>query len=333
MQPTEPVVVTQQCGHRRGRSGGPLRVAVGDRAGLRRRPPDHRRRRGPQSDSRAVERTVPFGLICFSVVTVRYALHGHTPDDVTGHRARARWYITKTEPSYDDMTINLRRVIIAARFRTPCLSRPPRKKPGPSSPPGQPRRDLINKICETRGMGEEYPGTAAVVMEEDHGDGPPHDRDPPTPVRWVGWRRSATCRGRRSRRRRFRAWSRRSARRSRRRSWGCRRARRSCWRPCSRPAAGRSRRPGAGPAADLGAQGGQVAGIRRPDPVHELRSFGPADRGRRFGHVARRGARVRGWATNRDTWVRQRARLTVPPMFGQCFRSRSNDSNRPKATA
>ena len=32
---------------------------------------------------RAVERTVPFGLICFSVVTVWYALHGHAPDDVT----------------------------------------------------------------------------------------------------------------------------------------------------------------------------------------------------------------------------------------------------------
>jgi DDE superfamily endonuclease len=28
---------------------------------------------------RAVERTVPFGLICFSVVTVWYALHGHAP--------------------------------------------------------------------------------------------------------------------------------------------------------------------------------------------------------------------------------------------------------------
>ena len=53
---------------------------------------------------RAVEQTLPFGLICFSVVTVWYALHGHTPDDVTGHRARARWYTTKTEPSYDDMT-------------------------------------------------------------------------------------------------------------------------------------------------------------------------------------------------------------------------------------
>ena len=69
---------------------------------------------------RAVERTVPFGLICFSVVTVWYALHGHAPDDVAGHRARARWYTTKTEPSYDDMAVKLRRVIIAARFRGPC---------------------------------------------------------------------------------------------------------------------------------------------------------------------------------------------------------------------
>ena len=69
---------------------------------------------------RAVERTVPFGLICFSVVTVWYALHGHAPDDVTSHRARARWYTTKTEPSYDDMAVKLRRVIIAARFRSPC---------------------------------------------------------------------------------------------------------------------------------------------------------------------------------------------------------------------
>src|SRR6185312_5454202 len=33
---------------------------------------------------RAVERTVPFGLICFSVVTLWYALHGHCVDDVAG---------------------------------------------------------------------------------------------------------------------------------------------------------------------------------------------------------------------------------------------------------
>jgi len=63
---------------------------------------------------------VPFGLICFSVVTLWYALHGHAPDDVASHRVRARWYTTKTEPSYDDMAIKLRRVIIAARFRGPC---------------------------------------------------------------------------------------------------------------------------------------------------------------------------------------------------------------------
>ena len=68
----------------------------------------------------AVERTVAFGLICFSVVTLWYALHGHTPQDVTGHRTRARWYTTKTEPSYDDMAVKLRRVIIADRFRGPC---------------------------------------------------------------------------------------------------------------------------------------------------------------------------------------------------------------------
>jgi hypothetical protein len=61
-----------------------------------------------------------FGLICFSVVTLWYALHGHAPADVASHRARARWYTTKTEPSYDDMTIKLRRVIIAARFHSPC---------------------------------------------------------------------------------------------------------------------------------------------------------------------------------------------------------------------
>jgi hypothetical protein len=69
---------------------------------------------------RAVERTVPFGLICFSVVTVWYALHGHAPADVASHRTRARRYTTKTEPSYDDMAVKLRCVIIAARFRAPC---------------------------------------------------------------------------------------------------------------------------------------------------------------------------------------------------------------------
>jgi hypothetical protein len=63
---------------------------------------------------------VPFGLICFTVVTLWYALHGHAPDDVVDHRTRARWYTTTTEPCYDDMAVKLRRVIVAARFRNPC---------------------------------------------------------------------------------------------------------------------------------------------------------------------------------------------------------------------
>lgn len=63
---------------------------------------------------------VPFGLSCFSLITVWCGLHGHAPDDIATHRARARWYTTETEPAYDDMTIKLRRVIIAARFRSPC---------------------------------------------------------------------------------------------------------------------------------------------------------------------------------------------------------------------
>jgi hypothetical protein len=36
---------------------------------------------------------------------------------VTDRRARARWYATKTHPSYQDMLIKLRRVLIAAQYR------------------------------------------------------------------------------------------------------------------------------------------------------------------------------------------------------------------------
>src|SRR3954447_4958380 len=65
----------------------------------------------------AVHRTVPFGLICLSLVTVWYAAAGHAPTDVADRRSRSRWYTTKTDPSFEDMTIKLRRVIIAARFQ------------------------------------------------------------------------------------------------------------------------------------------------------------------------------------------------------------------------
>ncbi|MEU1569520.1 transposase [Streptomyces mirabilis] len=64
----------------------------------------------------AVERTVPFGLYCYTITVVWYALHGHQPSDATDRRERAPWYTTKTDPSVSDMVAKLRRVIIAARF-------------------------------------------------------------------------------------------------------------------------------------------------------------------------------------------------------------------------
>ncbi|MGW7005525.1 transposase [Streptomyces sp. NPDC054933] len=69
---------------------------------------------------RAVERTVPFGLLCLSLVIIWYATAGHSPTDTAERRSQARWYTTKTEPSFEDMTIKLRRVLIADRFRPSC---------------------------------------------------------------------------------------------------------------------------------------------------------------------------------------------------------------------
>jgi hypothetical protein len=47
---------------------------------------------------KAVERTVPFGLFCSSILTIWYALHGHDHTDAAQRRAAAPWYTTKTEP-------------------------------------------------------------------------------------------------------------------------------------------------------------------------------------------------------------------------------------------
>src|SRR5438046_1458810 len=46
----------------------------------------------------AVHRTVPFGLVCLSLVNPWYAAAGHAPADVAERRERSRWYTTKTEP-------------------------------------------------------------------------------------------------------------------------------------------------------------------------------------------------------------------------------------------
>jgi hypothetical protein len=67
----------------------------------------------------AVQRTVPFGLIAYSLTVLWYTRHGHDPEQAAQQRTRQRWYTTKTEPSFEDMVIKLRRVIIAARFQHP----------------------------------------------------------------------------------------------------------------------------------------------------------------------------------------------------------------------
>lgn len=68
---------------------------------------------------KAVERTVPFGLFCHSILIVWYARHGHDNTDTASRRRAAPWYRTKTEPATWDMLLKLRRQIIAARFMPP----------------------------------------------------------------------------------------------------------------------------------------------------------------------------------------------------------------------
>lgn len=51
-----------------------------------------------------------------SIVIVWYLEHGHHPADITERRTESPWYVTKTEPSFEDTLIKLRRVVIAARF-------------------------------------------------------------------------------------------------------------------------------------------------------------------------------------------------------------------------
>jgi DDE superfamily endonuclease len=65
----------------------------------------------------AVQRTVPFGLVCYSLAVVWYARSGHDPADLAARRAQAPWYKTKHAPSVADMLAKLRRVLIAAQYR------------------------------------------------------------------------------------------------------------------------------------------------------------------------------------------------------------------------
>src|SRR6266542_3242014 len=71
----------------------------------------HARNRVP----RAVQRTVPFGMLMQSLVICWYALYGHHPEDVAARRLAEPWYTSKTEPSFEDMLAKLRKTLITAR--------------------------------------------------------------------------------------------------------------------------------------------------------------------------------------------------------------------------
>jgi hypothetical protein len=66
---------------------------------------------------RAVQRTVPFGLICQTITVAWYALHGDPTADVRRRRLTAPWYPTKRDPSMLDMLASLRRELIKAEFQ------------------------------------------------------------------------------------------------------------------------------------------------------------------------------------------------------------------------
>ncbi|WP_438289547.1 IS701 family transposase [Streptomyces sp. HUAS TT7] len=100
---------------------------------------------------RAVERTVPFGLYCYTITVLWYTRYGHHPNDAAEHRARTPWYATKTTPAFSDMVAKLRRVMIAARFMPMTPAGPRIRKSGPSNGPGpQPARTWPDGRSERR---------------------------------------------------------------------------------------------------------------------------------------------------------------------------------------
>jgi DDE superfamily endonuclease len=72
----------------------------------------------------AVERTVPFGLYTQSIVIIWYHLAGHHPSVVRDRHSHAPWYATKACPSYLDMIVKLRRVLIVAQYQPEAARQP-----------------------------------------------------------------------------------------------------------------------------------------------------------------------------------------------------------------
>lgn len=64
----------------------------------------------------AVERTVPFQLLAYSLVVVWYRWHGQGQADVAARRYHQPWYRSKTDPAFSDMIAALRRQVIEHRI-------------------------------------------------------------------------------------------------------------------------------------------------------------------------------------------------------------------------
>jgi DDE superfamily endonuclease len=73
---------------------------------------------------RAVERTVPFALLTCTLIIIWYARHGHHRAGITARRHAQPWYHGKTEPAFEDMLTQLRRVLIAARISKGSAAHP-----------------------------------------------------------------------------------------------------------------------------------------------------------------------------------------------------------------
>jgi hypothetical protein len=76
----------------------------------------------------AVERTVPFGLLCQSVAIAWYALNADPAADVDRRRREAPWYTQKRDPSMLDVLCALRRELIRAEFRQGAGPAPSRRQ-------------------------------------------------------------------------------------------------------------------------------------------------------------------------------------------------------------
>jgi hypothetical protein len=73
---------------------------------------------------RAVQRTVPFALLTYTLVITWYTRHGHSPARITARRHAQPWYHAKTEPAFEDMLTQLRRALITARISKGSAAHP-----------------------------------------------------------------------------------------------------------------------------------------------------------------------------------------------------------------